>query len=334
MMAGACSTLLAGACGPRPGGAFVQSGAAEESPHESGGNAKTAKKIAPRIHAKGKPKTVARPAKPMNLAEAQRYVVALVNRDRQAEGLEPVAWEDAAARSGAEHAADMASHGYTGHWGTDGSVPEHRYTRAGGTGMVQENAACFFDNKDRPLDPNARYTAEALERIESAFMDEKPPHDGHRRNILTAWHNRLGVGLAQPVGIDVPCMAQEFTDSYGSYASLPAKGKLGQTLHVAGTLEAPATFAAVGVARIARPSPMTAADLNKTHTYPVPQPFATYFPKGYVTPLPVHVDGAKFSIDLPLSSSEGPGLYEISVWGEVPETRDLVMVSLRTMLVE
>jgi uncharacterized protein YkwD len=295
---------------------------------------KEAKKYPARIHAKHKPEPIARPTGALSLSEARRYFLRLVNRDREAEGLEPVTYDATAEKAGQEHAVDMATHGYTAHWGTDGSVPETRYTSAGGAGMVQENAACVADAKERKLDAGGPFTADELERIEAAFMGEKPPSDGHRRNILTAWHNRLGIGIAKPAGVPLLCVAQEFVDHYGDYGSLPAATGLGKSIRVAGEVAPPAIFGGVGVARIDPPPARSGAELNETHGYPVPTPYVTYFPKGYVTPIPVKVDGKAFSIDVPLDDDRRAGIYEVSVWASVPETKDLIMVSLRTITVK
>src|SRR5690349_13429597 len=113
--------LALAAC--RPGAAANVSTA----PVRKGAPAKEVK-YPSRVHAKRAPATVARPDKPMPLGEAQRYFLKLVNRDREAEGLEPVVWDPIAERAGREHAADMAEHGFTSHHGTDGSVPELRYS--------------------------------------------------------------------------------------------------------------------------------------------------------------------------------------------------------------
>jgi hypothetical protein len=228
----------------------------------------------------------------------------------------------------------MAHHGYTAHGGSDGSVPEQRYTEGGGEHYVQENAACFFDDAERALDPSATFEPEALEKIEAAFLNEKPPHDGHRRNLLSPWHNRMGVGLAQPLGIRVPCMSQELVDAYGRYDNLPRRAKLGQTVRVSGEVAAPARFSAVSVARIELPVAHRAQELNKTSTYRVPQPYVTFFPEGFVTPVPVRVSGRRFIVDVPLQDGGRPGIYEVSVWGEVPDASDPVMISLRTVRVE
>jgi uncharacterized protein YkwD len=293
-----------------------------------------AKKYPPRIHAKHKPEAIPRPGSPMSIGDARRYLLRLVNRDREAEGLEPVVWDGAAEKAGQEHAVDMATHGYTAHWGSDGSVPELRYTTAGGMGMVQENAACLADGKERKLDAGGPFTADELERVEAAFMGEKPPSDGHRRNILTAWHNRAGIGIAKPAGVPLLCVAQEFVDHYGEYAPLPASASVGKSVRVSGDVVPPAVFGGVGVARIDPPPSRSAAELNDTHTYAVPTPYVTYFPKGFVTPIPVKVEGKSFAIEVPLDDERRSGIYEVSVWATVPETKDMIMVSLRTVSVK
>jgi uncharacterized protein YkwD len=218
--------------------------------------------------------------------QARKHMLELINRDRVSAGLSPVALEQgAAARAGQSHAEDMAAHGYTGHWGTDGSVPEQRYTEAGGTDMVLENASCFVDERSRVIDPAPRIDAKYVEEIERMFIGEKPPNDGHRRNILTARHTKVGVGIAQPKAvpgeIPSPCVSQEFVDGYGTYAAVPRKTRVGASLHVEGSVASPATFAGIGLARVAAPTPLGVAELNRRRSYPVPPPYQSYWPAGY-----------------------------------------------------
>jgi hypothetical protein len=260
----------------------------------------------------------------------------LVNRDRASMGLAPVVLDDGAAtHAGQAHADDMAKNGYLGHWGTDGSVPEQRFTEAGGSDMVLENASCFTDEKARPLDRAPRIDPKNVELAEDMFFHETPPHDGHRRNILKPWHKKLGIGVAQPVAtpveIPAPCFAQEFVDSYGTYAPAPRKLRIGDILHVEGTIATPATFAGVGLARADGPKPLLVSELNRRRSYPVPTPYQMYWPPGYQTPIAVKVSGRNFSIDVPVSDAGKPGMYELSVWASIPGADDLVMVSLRTM---
>ncbi|MEZ4375762.1 MAG: CAP domain-containing protein [Polyangiaceae bacterium] len=277
------------------------------------------------------PPPLDRPTGPLNTEQAERYVVDLVNRHRAAHGLDPVEWDETAAKAARRHAADMTQVGFTAHWGSDGSVPEQRYSEAGGAHLVQENAACFFDGTPRELDPNPMFDPLQLERIENAFYDEQPPNDGHRTNILKRWHNGLGVGLAKPVGVEQPCMAQEFTDNYVDLDTLPIQAARGQVIRVAGEIKAPVEFGGVGLGRIDSARPKSAAELNQTSTYAMPAPDTLYAPEGFVTPKPVKVSGAKFEIEIPLGKT--PGRYMVSVWGRYPDQKDLGMISLRSITV-
>jgi hypothetical protein len=269
----------------------------------------------------------------------------LVNWDRRNAGLSPVELDEVATRAGQRHVEDMATHGYSAHWGSDGSVPEQRYTEAGGDQLVRENVTCFSDSKERKLEGNPIFLAEELVDGEGVYMAEKPPHDGHRQNILIPTHNRLGIGLAKAEGLKELCISQEFVDAYGDYDELPKSNRAGARITISGRVEAPAEFGAVGIAKGPLPDKLMASDLNSTSTYMMPTPYALYFPKGFVTPRPVAVENGRFTIDVALD--RGAGRYAISVWGKVtPQAKgdgagapsrndgnELAMLSLRTILV-
>lgn len=272
-----------------------------------------------------------RPKGPLSLDDARRYMLDLVNRDRAEAGLSPVEMDEVATKAAQRHAEDMAAHGFTAHWGSDGSIPEQRYTEAGGVHMVQENAACFFDGVPRQLDPNAMFDVAELEKLQRSFMNEVPPNDGHKLNILKPVHNRLGVGLAQPLNVNQPCLAQEFVDQYGEYGALPSEARRGQTVKVSGEVFEPVEFGGVGLARVEPAKPLGAEHLNSTSVYRIPEPKILYFPKGFKTPKPVKVDGRSFEIEIPLDIDAKPGRYEVSIWGKYPGADALVMVSLRTI---
>lgn len=266
-----------------------------------------------------KPSVLARPTGPMSLEEAREYVLALVNRDRRDNGLAEVEHDAAAERAGQVHAEDMATFSYTAHWGTDGSVPEERYTLAGGEDFVQENAGCFADNQKRALVQNPSFSAEDLEKIEAAFMAERPPADGHRRNILKDTHTHFGVGLARPEGVPGACMSQEFVDERGDYDDLPKSARVGSKITVEGEVKDPVEFGGVGLSRIEPRKPRSARELNRTNTYPIPEPYLLYFPKGFKTPKEVKLDGKHFSIEVPLGA--GRGRYGVSIWGKYQSPR-------------
>jgi uncharacterized protein YkwD len=272
--------------------------------------------------------------------EARCLMLSLINRDRATMKLPPVELDEGPPTlAGQSHAEDMAVHGYLGHWGTDGSVPEQRLNLAGGGDMVLENASCFTDEATRILDTSPSIAAEEVIKTEALFFNERPPMDGHRKNILKTFHRRVGIGIAQPMPrpqeIPVPCFSQEFIDPYGTYAPIPASMRLGQTLHVEGTVPAPAVPAGVGLARTALPAPISVSELNRRRSYPVPQPYQMYWPQGYVTPIPVRMaPNGGFAIDLPVTDRGQPGLYELSIWAKLPGEADFIIVGMRTLRVE
>jgi uncharacterized protein YkwD len=280
-----------------------------------------------------------RPDERLTLDQARQYLLVLVNRDRANAHLPPVILDEGPAqRAGQLHAEDMARSGYVGHWGTDGSVPEQRYTEAGGTDVVMENASCIADGRARPLDAHPLFLAGDIAATEASFINERPPLDGHRKNILNRAHTRLGIGLAQPrsslIEIDPPCMSQEFVDSYGTYQPLPTQARVGQRLHVQGETKAPASPIGIGLARIDAPRPIAVTELLRRYSYPIPAAEVMYWRAGYTTPIPVAVDGNRFQIDLPLSLGARPGLYELSVWATLAGSNDPQLISLRTIRVE
>jgi uncharacterized protein YkwD len=280
------------------------------------------------------PKKTAKPAVAAELldyAAAQKFMLSLINRDRKKAGLSPVVLDEAASKAGLRHARDMTANGFTGHIGMDGSVPEQRYTESGGVHFVQENAACLFDAKPRKLALAPRFDAQKLAELQKMFMDEVPPNDGHRRNILNPQHNRVGIGLAQPEGVNQPCLAQEFVDQYGTFEALPKETKPKAKLRIAGTIAEPLAFGGIGIGKSPLPRPKRVEEVSGARGYAIPAPDQLYFGPGFKTPKPVQISGRNFSLELELGSERG--LYAVSIWAKRGAGK-LFMVSMRTIRVD
>ena len=290
----AIAAVAAGACGPVAAPsprAKVSSSSVGVAQASSGGNAAPVP-----VGPVGSGVAATPTSGKLTLSQARRYMLELINRDRRSMGLGPVELDEGAPTQSAErHARDMALNAFLGHWGTDGSVPEQRLTEAGGADMVLENAFCITDEKKRELERDPRIDASEVERAERMFFNEVPPNDGHRKNILKPFHKRVGIGfgLAKPAGneILVPCISQEFIDVLGTYEAIPGSVKAGSKLHVAGVLVKEVQMGAVGIGKLPSPAPISTAEANRRRAYPVPKPDVMYWPKGFVTPLPVTVDG-------------------------------------------
>lgn len=277
----------------------------------------------------------------LSLAEARRYMLELINRDRMSHGLNPVTMDPIATDAGQKHAEDMAKYCYLAHWDREGKLPEQRYNEAGGTGFDEENVYLGMHYYGREpkgpmqLEENPTFTRKDIEDIESTYMNELPPDDGHRKNILDPDHTRVGIALAKSktTSAEVITNTQEFVNDAIKVYNLPATADVGASITVSGRVIGNYRFRAVTVGRDVTPSSMSVEDLRMTRSYGIPAAFATYFPRGYVTPEPViFTNSGIFYVTVNLNDAGKPGLYYISVWLQDNTGRDFI-ASQSTILV-
>jgi uncharacterized protein YkwD len=154
----------------------------------------------------------ATPLKPTaDQLDMMTYVLGLVNKDRQANGLTAVVLNfDAAAQ---QHAQDMLDNQYVAHWGTDGQKPYMRYTVAGGLNKEGENSA-YYSTSAPKIDVKAQ-----LQALETGMLAETPPNDGHRQNILNKWHKKVNIGVAN--NNNSVALVQQFEGDYIEYYQPP-----------------------------------------------------------------------------------------------------------------
>jgi hypothetical protein len=144
----------------------------------------------------------------------KRAVLHRINRDRAAEGLGTVLWDDAASRVADAFCAEQIVERTSGHFLTNGIPPYARTSFAGIFGMQYENSvswrttASSFDESPIAL---------ALES-HADMLAETPPDDGHRRTILDPHVTHVGVGWAIVGGSFR--MAQEFLTRHLAWMTL------------------------------------------------------------------------------------------------------------------
>ena len=118
---------------------------------------------------------------PADAGRLAAEVVAGVNTQRQAAGLQPLVPSAALARAASRHACDMAANGLQGHRGSDGSNSSARARAAGFRGCtVAENVVWGFSSPGTAV---------------AAWMGSAP----HRANILNRGLTDLAVGVATGV---------------------------------------------------------------------------------------------------------------------------------------
>lgn len=125
---------------------------------------------------------------PQRAAESARIngidpmkLIELLNADRAANGLKPLAFNIKLGYSAYMKAKDMADKSYFSHNSPEGVTPWHWFKEAGYTySNAGENLAVNFDDS---------------ESIERAWMDSP----GHRANILSGKYNEIGIAAVKGV---------------------------------------------------------------------------------------------------------------------------------------
>jgi uncharacterized protein YkwD len=270
------------------------------------------------------PKTTSDP-----IAEVKRRVFERINRDRHANGLPPVQWDDTASSAGDRHCREMLQGHYGSHWNTRGLKPYTRYSLVGGTDYVEENVSVRDVVPAQSAPPMTGSVIAAALELQAQMMAEHPPDDAHRRNILKPAHTHVGIGLA--VDGSGLRMTQEFLNRYVMLTGgLVTTASLSDTVQLRGRLINPAdTLQSIDVLYEPFPKPMSVAELKNTSGYGFPDDRDIFRPiakegfrysDGSMGSIRTGPDG---SFECALVFRRGrPGLYTLVVWvrprGAVP----------------
>jgi len=120
--------------------------------------------------------------------------LAEINASRKKHGLKTLNLSIPACRIANMHCLDMVNSGYFSHYSLDGKKPYHRWGLNGGLDHVAENLHSRVQNIPlaNSLDDIFFYMRIGHKR----FMEELPPNDGHRKEILNPYHTDVGIGYA------------------------------------------------------------------------------------------------------------------------------------------
>jgi uncharacterized protein YkwD len=148
--------------------------------------------------------TSAAPAPPLPATPAER-VLAHLNAARAEEGLPPLTMDPALVTAGERHNRAMTGGCGLSHRCSGEADLGDRVTAAGaGWSSVGENVAMGgpVANAADPI------SAMAIE-LNQSMIDERPPDDGHRKNILSRSFTRVGIVVTRDAGGTV-WMTQDF----------------------------------------------------------------------------------------------------------------------------
>ena len=203
---------------------------------------------------------------------------------------------------------------FTGHWGSDGLKPYHRYSFAGGTEATAENVSAAdntWSMKEKDLKQDTAY-------LHLRLYQEKPPNDGHRHTILNPEHTHVGIGI---VVHELRLRTVElFISRYVDLKPVAREAKPGASVSFAGKIRGIERFNNLEVHYEPMPEPLTREMMNSPGPYSLPKEARRLLPK---IPSPfiyldgtsgvVKVDGPEFSVPVKLYKST-PGIYTIVTW--------------------
>jgi len=253
-------------------------------------------------------------------ATIRKAVITRINFHRRKHKLQVVKIDKLATKAGDLHCQDLMRAGRHGHYSSDGRVAYHRYSNLGGSHKVSENAS---KARWSGIVMDQRMLIDKALQMHDEMYSEKPPHDGHRINILSPKHNHVGIGIEFDAEKGL-CMMQEFTDHYLEIVAIKRTAKPGETIELEGRLLEWGTIQAIDV--YFEPFPKPIAPNSKTpNQYSFPSSRKTLSPK-----LPknyTYTNGSKGVVELtkykqnfksPIRFDQGPGIYTIAVWVEHP----------------
>lgn len=128
------------------------------------------------------------------LPELRALALELVNRDRQVNGLPPLAEDPLLSQVAQRHAEDMLKRQFYDHVNPEGQDPSDRFIAAGSNVGAGENIMQQQEGMPRPL------SFGLVEEYQKKWMYSP----GHRENLLTPHYSTFGYGIvANALGTEI-----------------------------------------------------------------------------------------------------------------------------------
>jgi uncharacterized protein YkwD len=157
---------------PTPGSDIVAEASAADAADLDAGAVDSAEPTDPPVPASVPP--------PADVSALAGEIYRLINEQRAAYGLPPLAWNGTLAYAAQLHADDCYARGWCDHTGSDGSTYKERIIRAGYDPVRWSECWAWYGTPEMAV---------------AMWMDEVPPNDPHRRTILSDYLMEVGVGV-------------------------------------------------------------------------------------------------------------------------------------------
>jgi uncharacterized protein YkwD len=158
----------------------------------------------PAVHT-GREAVKTRPKPKIIVADLERKMHALVNKERRKQGLQSLEWDDALARIAGNHSRDMAKRNYVDHYSPEGRDFSYRYRQEGFSCAVREGRTIHMGAENIALNylygsvttvnNVAFYDWNSEDAIAETTVQGWMNSPGHRKNILTPYFKSEGIGV-------------------------------------------------------------------------------------------------------------------------------------------
>lgn len=142
----------------------------------------------------------------VSVARLEKAIHDLVNRERRAQGLEPLAWDAPLSALARSHSGDMAKRNYFSHQSPEGEGFSARYARArykcalrigdiihlGAENLAQGNLYASVTTVNGVQTFDWKFEAQIAGAAVAGWMDSP----GHRANLLASQWKHEGIGVA------------------------------------------------------------------------------------------------------------------------------------------
>jgi len=145
------------------------------------------------------------PKPAISVSDLEKRIHAMINRERSAHGLPPLAWDKALSRIARGHSKDMAGRGYFSHDSPEGQDFLFRYRDQGYTCALRmgntihtgaENIALnSLYRSITTINGVAYHDWNTTEQIALTTVQGWMNSPGHRKNILTPYWRNQGIGV-------------------------------------------------------------------------------------------------------------------------------------------
>ncbi len=146
-----------------------------------------------------------RPQPKVDFAVLEKQIHVLINNERRIRGLPLLAWDDSLKDIARKHSRDMSKRNYFDHVSPEGHDFRYRYQQGGYSCQVQVDNAIYLGAENIALNNlydsittvNGRVYHEwnSQEKIANTTVEGWMKSAGHRKNILTPYWRREGIGV-------------------------------------------------------------------------------------------------------------------------------------------